>query len=340
MNDIEKQTQAVVGSESPLTRMDTYEEHMRKMESEKAGLNANNNIYREIARDALINWNGLSVEEANEKVKSSSVEELESQVGARGSIEAAVEGILGRLSKYTDVDQGEVLDAVFNQDKNSDAMASLKTELGKVSAEKIEDFTLDILSDIHNRWIENNFHKFFDEKRADRLYQFMPLEAIGYKEATADLLFLKPILESAGIKINDEKLKSAYEKRSEEFMDKAISQQYVGDTHHDHVIGKIAEESRQLDMIMEPLSKDISVDEAILSQLKDHNPAVKKVLENWGYGEYENVTDSIGRVGTLENGIEELNKMAESLGHPVVMVFNGRPLKSGTTVDDFQHNRR
>ncbi len=325
----------ITEDEHPLAQEKSFEEHMKDLENEKAGLNASNNIYREIAREALMNWNGLSEEEANEKAANSSVEELENQIGASGSIKAAVEGIANSLPKYAgEIDQEELLDVVFNQDKDTDTIFKLTKELAKVPAERIEDFTLDVLSDIHNHWIEDNTQKFFDEKRADRRYQFMPLEAIGYKEATADLLFLKPILESAKIEIDDEKLKSAYEKRSEEFMNRAISRQYHGYTNHNHIIDEIAEESHQLNKEIMGVLSNTAVDDAILSQLKEHNPAVSKVLENWGYGKYENVTRSIGYVGDLDNGVKELNKIAESRDHPVVMDFNGHPLKSGMSIDE------
>ena len=50
-------------------------------------------IYQQIARRALMAWNGLSEEEATRKVQESSNEELEQQVGAKGSIWHALQGI-------------------------------------------------------------------------------------------------------------------------------------------------------------------------------------------------------------------------------------------------------
>lgn len=49
-------------------------------------------VYKQIAKDALMSWNGLSEEEATKKVQESSNEELESQVYAQGSIDAAIKG--------------------------------------------------------------------------------------------------------------------------------------------------------------------------------------------------------------------------------------------------------
>ena len=49
-------------------------------------------VYKQIAKDALMSWNGLSEEEATKVVQESSNEELESQVYAQGSIDAAIKG--------------------------------------------------------------------------------------------------------------------------------------------------------------------------------------------------------------------------------------------------------
>lgn len=48
--------------------------------------------YKEIARDALMSWNGLTEEEAIKVVRESTNEQLESQVYAEGSINYALEG--------------------------------------------------------------------------------------------------------------------------------------------------------------------------------------------------------------------------------------------------------
>ena len=42
--------------------------------------------YNIVAKDALMNWNGLSEEEANKIISESTFDEIESQVGAVGSM--------------------------------------------------------------------------------------------------------------------------------------------------------------------------------------------------------------------------------------------------------------
>ena len=49
--------------------------------------------YQNIAKAALMNWNGLTEEEAQKRIESESVRELESQVYALSSVTHAVSGI-------------------------------------------------------------------------------------------------------------------------------------------------------------------------------------------------------------------------------------------------------
>ena len=59
---------------------------------------------------------------------------------------------------------------------------------------------IDVLSDVHNQWVKDNEKKFFDPKRENKMYQFMPLSLIGFEEAKSDLLFVEPILKACGYK--------------------------------------------------------------------------------------------------------------------------------------------
>lgn len=181
-----------------------------KMES--VPLTPENNVYREIAKNALENWNGLSSEEAEKEASEKSVDELEGSVYAMGSIESATNGIFSALEKrgiYSNADDGKkVVDAVINSDKTAKPFENLSEKLEKVGDK--ENFVLDVLSSIHDQWVEDNAKKLADPARENKRYQGMPLELIGYKEAKSDLLFVQPILEASGMDIDDEKLKEAY----------------------------------------------------------------------------------------------------------------------------------
>lgn len=54
--------------------------------------------YQNVAKSALINWNGLTEEEATKKIQTESVEELEKQVYATDSIKYAILGIAKQIN--------------------------------------------------------------------------------------------------------------------------------------------------------------------------------------------------------------------------------------------------
>ena len=191
-------------------------------------LTADNNVYREIAKNALKNWNGLTEEEATEKTTNLTERELEENVGARSSIKSAIYGIYGALAErgltdtnYYDEDTGEYFTSeakkgvkevylgVFRREKSDEAFKHLAEKLEMV--EDKEKFTLDVLSNIHNDWVEGNVAKLRDSGRMNKRYQAMPLELIGFDEAKSDLLFLEPILNAGGMEVNEERLKEAYD---------------------------------------------------------------------------------------------------------------------------------
>lgn len=190
-------------------------------------LTADNNVYREIAKNALKNWNGLSDEEATEKAGSATFEQLEDVVGAKKSVESAIRGIYDALAKRGIItkaeDDNDILEseddwhkdvpalqsAVFKQEKTNNMFKNLAEKLANV--EDKENFTLDILSSIHEDWIEDNIWKLRSPSRMDKRYQAMPLELIGFDEAKSDLLFVEPILNAGRMEIDEQKLKEAYD---------------------------------------------------------------------------------------------------------------------------------
>ena len=184
-------------------------------------------VYGEIAKAALRKWNGLSEEEASKKVSNSTFEELEGMIGASGSIKAACESIVKKLDLLDAEDftaavlHGEDLTpdedgdywSEFEEARESVKYAKFNEEFvdeGSESEKNKEKFVLDILSDVHDKWCADNEKKFFDEKRADKQYQFLKLELIGFKDATADLIFVEPILRKIGIEVDLANLEEQY----------------------------------------------------------------------------------------------------------------------------------
>ena len=87
-----------------------------------------------------------------------------------------------------------------------------------------EDAIIDALCSIHSNWMRNHGNNFQKSGR-DKDYQFVDLRLMSFGDdgATADLIFLRPILEACknndlGIEINMEKLEQRFHERQVEFL--------------------------------------------------------------------------------------------------------------------------
>ena len=200
--------------------------------------NNNLTVYKQIARDALMSWNGLSEEEATKKVQESSNEELEQQVYAEGSIDYAIKGFQKYSQEYlknkhgygepiTDHDvelfKEVVMTGKYRYGSVQDFYDIMRNKMGiDLDRSNVENMVLSVLSTIHDGWVKDNQKKFFAR---DKKYQHMPIELIGWKEAKSDLLFLKPMLEEMHIMefypylSTEEDLESAYNKRVQAFLE-------------------------------------------------------------------------------------------------------------------------
>lgn len=150
--------------------------------------------YQNVAKAALINWNGLSEEEAISKINNESISELESQVYAMSSM------------KY----------AVINGPENAEIFNTVKAKSKDFSEEK----QLGVLSTIHDGWVIDNSNEKTFNKKCDRkqLRQYAPLELIGWNEVKSDLLFLNPILKSIDVNVNEKNLEQSYHNRVANYM--------------------------------------------------------------------------------------------------------------------------
>ena len=189
--------------------------------------------YRKVAEEALYKWNYKdniedqkeALKKAHEDAETLSYDELESKIHATGSMNYAIEGI----TKYL-LEQGEGLTlneteqynkAVFEGPEDADIFRAVGDKIGKVG--DTNKLVLSTLSDIHDKWVKDNEKKFTDVNR-NKQYQHMPIELIGWEEATIDLLFLKPILEASGIEIDEKVLENTYEESVMQFLnEKGIS---------------------------------------------------------------------------------------------------------------------
>lgn len=236
-------------------------------------------VYRQVAVDALMAWNGLTKEEALKIVSTKSYSEVEGMVWAEGSITTAVKALC-KLAGVTNTE--EVLNAVLSKDnvfetkEQQQILNDLRNKLnekGLLKEKNLHKAILFVLSEIHDKWVEDNASKFNKEGRENKKYQHLPLEMIGYKEATADLLFLKPLLDAMNIICNDEKLKQTYLSQVKDFFEEnnihsALDlQQWIagGEKSYSPLksgvnTAKSTEEAYQItNQVVEKLSKDVNV---------------------------------------------------------------------------------
>lgn len=173
--------------------------------------------YQNVAKEALINWNGLSEEEATTKINTESVEQLEGQVYALDSVKYAVIG----LAKQINLEEEKTIDffdAVVNGPTDAQIFVDVKNKSQGLSEEK----QLEILATIHDGWVKNNANEKTFNKKVDRqqLRQYAPIDLIGWNEVRNDLLFLKPILASVGVQVNEQQLSQTYHERVNQYMTK------------------------------------------------------------------------------------------------------------------------
>ncbi len=181
-----------------------------------------NSAYREIARDCLVNWMGMSTVEANSVCEAESIESLENGsgnrygVGAMGSINAALGAIVVRLGMAPDHAE-KFKAAIINGPDDCGVLKQVREEALVISNE--ENFELLALSAIHDCWVRSNANPKTIEKKKGKgqLRQYAPLELIGFNEVKSDLIFLQPILARMGMEVDIEALENEYNRRSEQF---------------------------------------------------------------------------------------------------------------------------
>lgn len=180
--------------------------------------------YQNVAKAALMNWNGLTEEQANQKIQTESVQELESQVYAMSSMEHATLGVANELG-LGEEEKEQLWNAVINGPENAEIFSTVAQKANGFTNEQI----LNVLSTIHDGWvIDNSSDKTF-QKKVDReqLRQYAPLELIGWNEVQSDLLFLNPILSSIGVSVNENQLSVSYHERVAKYFEQNNIDDYV-----------------------------------------------------------------------------------------------------------------
>lgn len=161
--------------------------------------------YRDVCKAALINWNGLSEEDAEFVSSHKSIDELEKEVNAMSTVKYATIG----LSKELKLSAKEGYDfflSVISDD--IDIPDYVDDNISSLSYRNI----IGVLEAIHNGWVRTHSDKEnLDEAlEHEQLRQYTPLALIGFNEVKSDLLFLKPILTSLGFDFDEVKIEEEY----------------------------------------------------------------------------------------------------------------------------------
>lgn len=164
--------------------------------------------YHKVAKAALMNWNGWSEEKAQNAIEILSVEELDSQVYAKGSMDAAIH-YLGRKFGWPE-DIVKAFSSIVYQGFNNKNVATRYFIKHQLESRKIVSTYMDVLFAVHDNWVQGNAKKFMAREKK---HQHMPSELIGWNEAKADLLFVRPIFEALGIYVSEYSLEEEYKNR-------------------------------------------------------------------------------------------------------------------------------
>ncbi len=166
--------------------------------------------YQEVAKEALMKWNNYSEQQAEEKISRQTIAELEEEVYAMGSMKYAVIAIAKEID-LTDDETIQFFEAVVHGPTDAEIFNTVTEKVRGLTEEK----KLDILAEIHDGWVLDNSSMEIFEKKVSKgqTRQYSPIELIGWNEVRSDLIFLKPILESIGEKIDENTLEEAYRSR-------------------------------------------------------------------------------------------------------------------------------
>lgn len=290
--------------------------------------------YRKVAKEALMSWNGLSEEEASDKVRYEDFDELEGQVYAKDSMQYAIDGIIKYSKKegiseidFNDKDNIEILNRskerlekyIFGDDRFSYSQVlngeeiNLRREMFFLKDINPEELALTCLESIHDGWVKDNQKKFMAREKK---HQHMPLELIGWKEAKSDLLFLRPILEATGIEVDEQKLEKAYNDKVKRFFrDRKI-------TSKEDLIKQISNGAEfypalegQEDIIS-ALSDNEFVRENVISQVEEKG--IGDIDRLTKEAELQELQEEDDRKGELLQKAQEIFKLQENEGKTAI----------------------
>lgn len=277
--------------------------------------------YYQVAKQALMNWGTpesnwapLSEEEAEKIINEKSFEEIENLVGAKGSMDYAIQEISKHLSevylKNHEEDIGlEVLsDCVYREDDDVETLHIMNKISNRVDTRlytkaDMDNLNVQLIMDtlfaVHDGWVKDNESKFMKKEGKHQLHQYMPSELIGWKEVKSDLLFVRPIFEKFGVEVDEAALEAEYNRRVKEFF---LEHDIVGT---DDVVSLVTQ-GKRFYPALEEYSDDV-MDKLTDSQYVKDN--VVPDIETKGIGNIENNRKSILRDITNDPNDADLRRL-------------------------------
>jgi len=171
-----------------------------------------NTVMGQITRDALMNWNGLGLEDAEKQVQEYGSADIASNNVTYGSELNSIKGIAQAIG-LTEEQTKQLVADINTQDRVSPELASEIS--ARIQSKGLEQTIIEILDVVHDSWVKDNPNKF---EARPKNYQFVTLKLLDFKEASLDLLFLQPILEACGLNINTMALKDEFLQEQEQYL--------------------------------------------------------------------------------------------------------------------------
>lgn len=246
--------------------------------------------YFQVVTEALVKWNELSQEAAEDIVQKESMEKLNEMTG--GSLNSVMDAInsLSTSMELSEIEREEFTKEILGQTDSTEISDRLKKDMkiiraiaGERELDVDSDIAIEALRAVHDGWVERNTDQFFTKKQdREQQYQYLPLELIGWNEAKSDLLFVAPILKSMGVEVSEIELKMEYNNKVSEYLDwlqneeiitleEAIREGCFGYDEHWTPEMKAAFENEHFvgDVIMEQLeNKGFGADKQLLADLQ------------------------------------------------------------------------
>ena len=174
-------------------------------------------IAAQIIKDAMINWGDANDNDEAEEIinKAEDFEALRKNT-TQGSDLNAIDG-MGKTLNLSDIEIDALKSQISTSDKISKRLAKKIRNKMQENPYGIEGSILEILSYVHDEWCINHPDNFLKENR-NKEFQFVNFLLLNWEEASKALVFLKPILEACGIRINESKLERVFLEEQEKFL--------------------------------------------------------------------------------------------------------------------------